>query len=290
MLTETEVLYWGEIPVGATVITALARRAQGHLMVEAMIKNPASMEVDSQTIPLDQVPDGDEVYLARPAGPGTLIRDLPLTKAVWGPETRAAIAAEVTRLSAEEPVRGVVPTRLEPSEIHPGENDFPVNCHVVICRKPRNVKVYAEFLIWRFWQTPEYERRRTLIPMADYSPGGPVYVRTDYLEADEPLRDDPFTGHTFMPVDWTQQIVDDLDTDMRLRTELRRIDKASDTFDIATYHANQVAMGIQGAIMLIDSDKRGAKQWGWAAFVAWCLHASKQKAHGIDVIRAERMR
>ena len=287
--TEAEVFYWSEVPVGAIVITAMARRVQGRYAITAQVKNPPVMALTAQAIPLDHIEPGTEVYVSDPTGPGTLIEDLVMHRVAWGQPAHSALAAQIRRMSATEPLRGVVPYRIWPNEVTPGVNAFPVNCYVVVCRKPVTIKKPAEYLMWRRWQSADGQQQTTRIPLRDWVAGVPTYVRTSYLEPGAALTN-AMQG-TFMAVDWTDATLSAIDDDMRFRTEPRRIDKAEDTLDIATYYVNQVAVATQVAIMAVNPDKRtDVKQIGWLGFISWALAASKKKAHETRAIRAERMR
>jgi hypothetical protein len=292
--THTEVFYWGELPVGATVVTAFARKVEGRIVIQAMVKNPDGAEYEAASIPLTSIPTGSEVYLGPPTGPGTLLSDQPWHRGHWGPETRQSLRDAVVRASSREPLRGAVPMLLVPSEVtlvRPGLEGFPAECFIVMGRKATDVRSVPSWGAWRRWKDPEGNSRLAMTPSDQIPEGALVYVRADYLHPAEPVGPRAWEDHTFIPVHWGHESIALMSWDMVCRTPLQPRDERKFKIDKIFLYLNYLAAALQAVILLIDPAKRTSiKQIGWSAFVGSMVWSSRQTVAENEWFLTERMR
>jgi hypothetical protein len=288
--TDSEVCYYHEIPVGAYMISPMARKWSGEYSVGASVKNPVGYP-EPMAIRVEQIPAGEWAYVGEPASFDTRFGDIPFHKARWTPDRMAEVHREIDRIGEQETARGCVATLLTPNGVRYPAQDFPADCYVMLGRKPRSVREWGSWVVYRRWVDQYGDRQWTEVAQDTVYSGQMVYVRADYLAYDEdPAGREAYDGHLFMPVLWNAANYTALMEDMRARTELQTRDKVKVGVDKAAYRANQVSLAVAVAIPAIDSDKRTAGRGAWAAFVAWALHASGKQVASNEADRIARMR
>lgn len=295
IMTDSEVFYWGEIPVGATVITSCARKIEGQMVYQAAVKNDGEvMGYQATTIPLRDVRPGQPVYVAPPSSVDSILIDLPWRLTEWTPQTQSEIRQAITQTTLRQPLRGVVPLLLEhePVVVTEGLSDLPAECFIVVGRKAASVRQEPSFGVWRRWTDPDGTSRSAMTTQDCIPLGSIAYVRADYLESGEPIKPETlFAGHTFLPLVWSQEALVQIAWDMTCRTPLDRRTVRKMRIDRLFLWINIVVLGLQGAIMFLDSDKRGApKQIAWTALVGTAAWSSKQTVAENEWFMAERMR
>lgn len=288
-------VYWGEIPVGATIIVPAASKPAGQYYYSTLVVGPSGAPTfDSlMVIHAEDIPLGLGVYVSQPTAGSTEVWNLAYRIAEWGTDTNLEIKQEIDRVNRDEPLRCVVPHVLTPNEITTTENwdkEFPQNCYVVLCRKEPGLEGNW-WAMWRRWMDPSGQQCMVEVDFSQMNASVPVYMRVSFLEFDDPIGDDAAIGQVFLPVVWSPALIQAVNGEMNLRVDLTLREKIAEKVDYATYRANQVAAVSQVAIMAINPDKRrSAGQWSWSAFIAWALYGSKQKVNENEARRLARMR
>lgn len=291
--TETEVFYWGEIPVGATVITSFARKVEGRMVVQALVKNDtADMGYEATGIPLSDVQPGQAVYVAPPTGEGSLLIDTPWRLAEWTPQVQTEIRMAINRATASQPLRGTVPTLIEKDPVLASSlSDFPGDCFLAIVCKAPSVRQEPWIKVWRKWTDPDGKARTSLVSPDNVPPGAYVYVRADYQEHGEPITARSHVGRVFLPVRWEAYWLERIAWDATCRTPLQRRDVWGMRIDRLFLWINIAVLFCQGGIMLADGDKRSdPRQIAWTALVGTAAWSSRQRVAYNEWFLAERRR
>ena len=211
-----------DMVVGDILILPVARRYGGEYVAAASVITPDGR----MDVPLQSLAVGTPIYITAPAGPNTQIGDVWYVPETWEADSMLGLRMVIDKVSAKEPLRGIVPLMADLMPVYAPEADagqvdpiFPPFCDVVWFVKGKDTRDTPGIMVLRRYQDSSGTQRTAWVMWDQIPYASDVYVCSEYL--DYGTRLPPVYGKTFLPVHWNDRIVDEILDDVRARTPLK---------------------------------------------------------------------